>query len=318
MPFSADDLEVLKGMFETSNNSVVGLVNKMDNFVEQQAQNAKALAEHLTRLTDDMVQVKDDIANMRLEYDRKLRDLNGKLDLASASASTASTAGDATPSWPSSKKTKFTRTEPAMETAMAEGGNMNRVWIFGFKRDFYSSYFLKMGADLLNKAGIDDIIIKQCKVRAFNMKARFSIDFPSVGIARDFVRLVNAMGFVAEDRSDSTGQHPTLRAAQDRSKEDREKITYMTKAWKVVHDSLADNKGWDKGMTLRSTGTDGVLFIENPEKTDGYRIVRFNFGMTVGTAMPTMDMNFDVLSRQFGLENVDIEAMKDKIRASWL
>ena len=175
-----------------------------------------------------------------------------------------------------------------------------------------------MGTDLFNKAGIDDVITKQYKIRAVNMKQRFSIDFPSVGIARDFVRLVNAMGFVAEDSADTTGQHPTLRAAPDRSKEDREKITYMTKAWKVVRDSLANNKGWIKGMTLRSTGTDGVLFIENSEKSDGFRIVRFNFGMTVGAAMLTMDMNFDVLNRQFGMESVGIEAMKEKIRASWL
>ena len=56
-------------------------------------------------------------------------------------------------------------------------------------------------------------------------------------------------------------------------------------------------------MTLRSTGTDGVLFVENSEKSDGFRIVRFNFGMTVGAAMPTVDINFDVLSRQFGMES---------------
>ena len=205
-----------------------------------------------------------------------------------------------------------------METALSEGGNMNRVWIFAFKGDYCSSYFLKIGADLLNKAGIDDVIIKQCKIRAFNMKQRFSIDFPLVGIARDFVRLVNAMGYMAEDPADVTGEHPTLRAAPDRSKEDREKITYMTKAWKVVHDSLANNRGWIKGMTLRSTGTDGVLFVGNSEKSGGFRIVRFNFGMTVGTAMPTMGMNFDVLNKQFGMDSVGIEAMKEKIRASWL
>ena len=177
---------------------------------------------------------------------------------------------------------------------------------------------MKIGTDLLNKAGIDDVIVKQCRIRAFNMKQRFSIDFPSVGIARDFVRLVNAMGFVAEDSADTTGQHPTLRAAHDRSKEDREKITYVTKAWKVARDSLANNRGWIKGMTLRSTGTDRALFIENSEKSDGFRIVRFNFGMAVGTAMPTMDMNFGVLNRQFGMENFGIEAMREKIRASWL
>ena len=197
-------------MFEASNNSVMG---KMDNFMEQQSATSKQLSDHLSKLTGDMVQVKDDIANSRLEYDRKLRDFGSRMDSASASASTASTTGDSTPSWPTSKKFGLTRSEPMMETALSEGGNMNRVWIFGFKRDFYSSYFLKMGAGLFNKAGIDDVIVKQCKIRAFNVKQRFSIDFPSVGIARDFVRLVNAMGFMVEDLADVTGEHPTLRAA---------------------------------------------------------------------------------------------------------
>ena len=124
MPFSADDLEVLKGMFEASNNSVIG---KMDNFMEQQSATSKQLSDHLTKLTSDMIQVKDDIANLRLEYDRKLRDLGSRLDSASASASTASTAGDSTPSWPASKKFKHTRSEPMMETALSDGGNMNRA-----------------------------------------------------------------------------------------------------------------------------------------------------------------------------------------------
>eukprot|EP00972_Heterocapsa_arctica_P096311 14209346-Heterocapsa_arctica.AAC.1 len=62
---------------------------------------------------------------------------------------------------------------------MAEGGNENRVWIHGFKKDFYSSYFLNIGSELLTKCCGDEVIIKQCKVRAFNMKQRFSIDFPA-------------------------------------------------------------------------------------------------------------------------------------------
>ena len=255
--FSDDDLEVLKGMFQAS--SVMG---KLENFKEQHAASSKQLRDHLARLTGDMVQVKDDIANMRAEYDKKLKELSNKMD----SASTASTAGESTASWPTqaSQKVKYNRSEPMTETTMPEGGNMNRVWIINFKRDFCSSYFLKIGAGLLNKAGIDDIIIKQCKVWAFNVKQRFSIDFPAVGIARDFVRFVNAMGCMAEDPADAAGQHPILRAAPDRSKEDRDKVTYMTKAWKVVHDSLWDNWGWVKGMALRSIGTDGVLFIETP------------------------------------------------------
>ena len=40
--------------------------------------------------------------------------------------------------------------------------------------------------------------------------------------------------------------------------------------------------------------------------------------MNVGAAMPTMDMNIDVLNRQVGMEMIGIEAMKEKIRASWL
>ena len=129
MPFSADDLEVLKGMFEASNNSVMG---KMDKFMEQQSATSKQLSD-LAKLMSDTIQVKDDIANLRLEYDRKLRDLGSRMDSASASASTASTAGDSTPSWPASKKFKHTRSEPMMETALSEGGNVNRVWILGFE-----------------------------------------------------------------------------------------------------------------------------------------------------------------------------------------
>ena len=78
MLFSADDLEVLKGMFEASNNSVMG---KMDNFMEQQSATSKQLSDHLSKLTGDTTQVKDDIANLRLEYDRKLRDLGSRIGI---------------------------------------------------------------------------------------------------------------------------------------------------------------------------------------------------------------------------------------------
>eukprot|EP00972_Heterocapsa_arctica_P001147 161859-Heterocapsa_arctica.AAC.1 len=151
--------------------------------------------------------------------------------------------------------------------------------------------------ELLTKCCGDEVIIKQCKVRAFNMKQRFSIDFPAVGIAREFVRKVNCLEYVAKDPADRAGQHPTLRATPDRSKEDRERITYMTKAWKVVHETLKDNAGWTEGMSLRSTGTDGVLFVENAEKNDGFRVVRMTFDTAL---LPVMDMNVDVLSSLFG------------------
>ena len=208
------------------------------------------------------------------------------------SASATSTAGDSSATWPSSAA-KRARSEhhgrsPMMETAMPEGGNANRVWIFGFKRDFYSTYFLNIGTILLSRAGIADAVIKNCKVRAFNMKMRFSIDFSSVVIARDFTRLVNNMGYVATDPAAGASEHPTLRAAPDRSKDDRERIAYMTKAWKVVYDTLSANDGWAKRMALRSTGTDGVLFIENPEKTDGFTVVRMTFAAAGGVLLPTV------------------------------
>jgi hypothetical protein len=311
MPFSPDDLAVLKGLFDQNS-----IKDEFKQFAEMQTATSHQLQEHMTKLTSDVIKVQGDIANLRAEYDKKIKELQDKMDTTSC----ASTAGSvSTPrTWASSDakrpRTEMQRAAPMMEAPLPEGGNENRVWLHGFRRDFYSSYFLKIGADLIAKAGVDDVIAKQCKVRAFNMKQRFSIDFPAVGVARDFIRKVNGMGYVAVDPAAAGGDHPVLRAAQDRSKVDREKIAYMTKAWKVVHDTIATSEGWVRGMTLRSTGTDGVLFVENAEKTDGYKVVRLAFG----TAVPTMDTNDQLLMNTFKLDEAAIVSLKEKIRAAWL
>ena len=194
MPFSQEDLATLTKLIEA--NSVKA---EFTAFAAHQAETTRELHKHLSALTGDLVKIQSDIASLRAEYDTKIKELHNRMD----SASATSTAGDSSATWPSSAA-KRARSEhhgrsPMMETAMPEGGNANRVWIFGFKRDFCSTYFLNIGTILLSRAGIDDAVIKNCKVRAFNMKMRFSIDFPSVVIARDFTRLVNNMGYVATD-----------------------------------------------------------------------------------------------------------------------
>eukprot|EP00972_Heterocapsa_arctica_P087714 12935760-Heterocapsa_arctica.AAC.1 len=68
-------------------------------------------------------------------------------------------------------------------------------------------------------------------------------------------------------------------------------------------------------MVLRSTGTDGVLFIENAEKNDGYRVVRMTFGTAL---LPEMDMNVDFLRSVFSASAEDIDSLKEKIKASWM
>ena len=92
----------------------------------------------------------------------------------------------------------------------------------------------------------------------------------------------------------------------------------MTKAWKVVYDTLSANDGWAKGMALRSTGTDGVLFIENPEKTDGFTVVRMMFAAAGGVLLSTVNHNADVLRRVFSASDDDISTLKEKIRQAWL
>merc|ERR1719198_686709 len=117
------------------------------------------------------------------------------------------------------------------------------------------------------------------------------------------------MAYQAADPADGAGGHPMLRAAPGRH---RGKISFMTKAWEAVNDVLTERSGWVKGMTMRSTGTDGVLFVENPEKNDGHRIVR----VTIATAMPTVDTNDAVLTGMFSMGADEIALLRDKIKTA--
>eukprot|EP00972_Heterocapsa_arctica_P091744 13528881-Heterocapsa_arctica.AAC.1 len=70
MPFSTGDMATLKGLFQENS-----MKDEFKQFAEQQMVASREMHEHLTRLTNDMIQVKSDIEKLWVDYDMKIKEL---------------------------------------------------------------------------------------------------------------------------------------------------------------------------------------------------------------------------------------------------
>ncbi len=96
----------------------------------------------------------------------------------------------------------------------------------------------------------------------------------------------------------------TLFGRFERSAVDRSRIGLMTSLWGLLHPMLVDSMNWDNSLRLRSTGSAGVLWIDDQTILDGYELSTIKFF----EAGPSFDWHFRNLSF-YGINSDQLEAV---------
>ncbi len=104
----------------------------------------------------------------------------------------------------------------------------------------------------------------------------------------------------------------TLFARFDRSAIDRTRIGLMTILWGMLHPMLEDSMNWESSYRLRSTGSAGVLWIDDQNLLDGYELATIKFF----DAGPSFDWHYLNLSYS-SVTSDQLEAIRTEALADW-
>ena len=104
----------------------------------------------------------------------------------------------------------------------------------------------------------------------------------------------------------------TLFARFDRSAIDRTRIGLMTILWGMLHPMLEDSMNWESSYRLRSTGSAGVLWIDDQNLLDGYELATIKFF----DAGPSFDWHYRYLF-YYGINNDQLETVRTEALAAW-
>ncbi len=148
-----------------------------------------------------------------------------------------------------------------------DGMNTKRVWFTGFPRKLLSQTLHSWAEDALKptmKPGTWDSL----KVKAYNAKRNFSVEFDTTEQAKNYLEVMRAQRLVWVEPMDNSAHD--IRARPDRTLDVRVLTKFLTILWKRIHTALTNNGRWEDQYKLSTTGRGGVLYI-----SDGNQVWEF-------------------------------------------
>jgi len=256
-------------------------------------------------LADAMVAYEKRIQVSLDEFERRIEAME-KGD--GASASTAS--GGHASKRPRPAGSAASRASSAPPWTDLAGAVTGRVWANGFGRELLAKQLRSFGEEILKK-NVPTALAARVKIRAFNLSANLSIDFPDAASASDFLAKLRVEEIRWQDPRDGTRKE--IRFRPDRTIGERMTTGALSVMYTPVKDLIMHKGKWTADMRMGTTGPKGSLFVIT--EADITKLFMVKTWMAAGETH--QEITFDSQGiRSFGITEEEANGIIDSARAS--